>query len=325
MSGKEQKKIFVAGHNGMVGSAIIRSLEAQGFSNDQIIVRSKSELDLTKQTEVGNFFRKIQPEEVYLCAAKVGGIQANDSYPANFLLENLMMQNNVIDAAFRAGTKKLLFLGSSCIYPKFAPQPLKEEYLLSGELEPTNEAYALAKIVGIKLCESFNRQYRSTNVDFRSVMPTNLYGPGDNYHLENSHVIPALIRRFHEAKECAQNQVVIWGTGSPMREFLHVDDLAKACVHVMSIERNTFNELVDPRCSHINVGSGEELSIKSLAELVAEVIGFQGELKFDTSRPDGTPRKLLDSTKIFNMGWKPEISLSAGIAMTYQSYKSSLN
>lgn len=326
MPSKQQKKIFVAGHNGMVGSAIVRALKVRGISSNRIILRSKLELDLTNQSEVANFFRETQPEEVYLCAAKVGGIQANDSYPANFLLENLMIQNNVIDAAFRAGTKKLLFLGSSCIYPKYAPQPLREEYLLSGQLEPTNEAYALAKIVGIKLCESFNRQYKSnTNVDFRAVMPTNLYGPGDNYHLEDSHVIPALIRRFHEAKECARNKVVIWGSGSPMREFLHVDDLAQACVHVMAIERDAFNELIDPRCSHINVGSGEELSIKSLAELIAEVIGFHGEIKFDTSRPDGTPRKLLDSTKISSMGWKPQIGLSAGIAMTYQSYKSSLN
>lgn len=325
MDDKEKKKIFVAGHNGMVGSAIIRALEADGYSRDQIITRGKSDLDLTEQTKVRKFFHEVQPEQVYLCAAKVGGIQANDRYPAQFLFENLMIQNNVIDAAFRAGTKKLIFLGSSCIYPKFAPQPLKEEYLLTDELEPTNEAYALAKIAGIKLCESYNRQYGPiANVDYRSVMPTNLYGPGDNYHLENSHVIPALIRRIHEAKERADDQAVIWGTGSPMREFLHVDDLARACVRIMSIERTAFNDLVDPRCSHINVGSGEEVSIKALAALVAAVVGFEGKIKFDSSRPDGTPRKLLDSTKISNIGWKPQISLSSGIAMTYQSYKSSL-
>lgn len=325
MDDKEKKKIFVAGHNGMVGSAIVRALETEGYPRDRLILRSKSNLDLTEQTEVRKFFREVQPDEVYLCAAKVGGIQANDRYPAQFLFENLMIQNNVIDAAYTAGTKKLLFLGSSCIYPKLAPQPLKEEYLLTDELEPTNEAYALAKIVGIKLCESYNRQYSSiANVDFRSVMPTNLYGPGDNYHLENSHVVPALIRRIHEAKERANDQVVIWGTGSPRREFLHVDDLAKACVRIMSIERKTFNHLVEPRCSHINVGSGEEVSIRALAELVAAVVGFEGHLKYDSSRPDGTPRKLLDSTKIFNIGWKPQISLCSGIAMTYQSYKSSL-
>ncbi|MDR6538917.1 GDP-L-fucose synthase [Variovorax soli] len=312
-----QKRIFVAGHRGMVGSAIVRCLVDQGYSN--IISRSHSELDLTDQAQVRAFFAEEKPQEVYVAAAKVGGIHANNTYPAEFIYSNLMVEANVIHEAWRNGVGKLLFLGSSCIYPRLAAQPMAEDALLTGKLEPTNEAYAIAKIAGIKLCESYNRQY---GCDFRSVMPTNLYGPGDNYHPENSHVLPAMIRRFHEAKLADAPAVVIWGTGSPKREFLYVDDMARACVHVMDLSRETYAAHTEVTTSHLNVGTGEDLSIAELASLVSEVVGYQGEIRYDTSKPDGTPRKLLDISRIRELGWKPEVSLRDGVARAYEDFRS---
>lgn len=308
-------KIYVAGHRGMVGSAIIRHLQGTGSQN--IITRSHEQLDLTDQAAVRRFFNSEKPEEVYLAAAKVGGIHANNTYPAEFIYNNLMLEANVIHEAYKAGVKKLLFLGSSCIYPKLAEQPMAENALLTGELEPTNEPYAVAKIAGIKLCESYNRQYET---DYRSVMPTNLYGPGDNYHPENSHVIPALIRRFHEAKEKKASEVVIWGTGSPRREFLYVDDMAAACVHVMSLDKDTYASKTKPMLSHINVGSGEDMPIKELAYLVKQAVGFQGEVGFDTTKPDGSPRKLMDSSLLNSLGWKPKVPLEEGLRLAYQDF-----
>ncbi len=295
--------IFVAGHRGLVGSAIERRLRAQGF--ERLMLRTRAELDLCSQAAVEGFFAAERPQYVFLAAAKVGGIQANNSYPADFIRDNLQIQTNVIDSAWRHGTRKLLFLGSSCIYPKLAPQPMREEYLLTGPLEPTNESYAVAKIAGIKMCEAYRRQY---GFDAISAMPTNLYGPGDNFSLENSHVLPALIRRFHEARERGDREVVIWGTGTPRREFLYVDDLAEAAVFLM--ENYSGEQLV-------NVGCGEDLTIRELAELVAETVGFQGRLVFDSSKPDGTPRKLLDVSRIRAIGWKPATSLPKGIRLTY--------
>jgi len=316
-------KVFVAGHRGMVGSAICRELTARGFESP--ITRSRDKLDLTDQAAVQAFFQKTKPDAVYLAAAMVGGIHANDTYPADFIFENLIIQCNVINAAFLAGVKRLLFLGSSCIYPKFADQPIKEESLLTGLLEPTNEPYAIAKIAGIKLCESYNRQYsRSHGVDFRSVMPTNLYGPGDNYHPENAHVIPALIRRFHEAKVSKLNTLSVWGSGNPRREFLHVDDLARACVHIMSLDRSALKDLSSPRSQHINIGYGSDVSIKELAELIATTVGYHGHIQFDTSRPDGTPQKLLDSSRINALSWKPEVELKEGLRLTYENFLDSL-
>lgn len=312
-----QKRIFVAGHRGMVGSAIVRCLVEQGYSN--IISRSRAELDLTDQAQVRAFFAEEKPQEVYVAAAKVGGIHANNSYPAEFIYSNLMVEANVIHEAWRNGVSKLLFLGSSCIYPRLAAQPMSEDALLTGKLEPTNEPYAIAKIAGIKLCESYNRQY---GCDFRSVMPTNLYGPGDNYHPENSHVLPAMIRRFHEAKLSDAPAVVIWGTGSPKREFLYVDDMARACVHVMDLPRDTYAACTEVTTSHINVGTGEDLSIAELASLVSEVVGYQGEIRYDTGKPDGAPRKLLDISRIRELGWTPEVSLRDGVTRAYEDFRS---
>ncbi|MGO4394794.1 GDP-L-fucose synthase family protein [Variovorax sp. M-6] len=314
-----QKRIFVAGHRGMVGSAIVRCLEAQGYTH--IIARSRSELDLTDQAQVRAFFAEERPQEVYVAAAKVGGIHANNSFPAEFIYSNLMVEANLIHESWRTGVGKLLFLGSSCIYPRLAQQPMSEDALLTGKLEPTNEPYAVAKIAGIKLCESYNRQY---GCDFRSVMPTNLYGPGDNYHPENSHVLPAMIRRFHEAKASDAPAVVIWGTGSPKREFLYVDDMARACVHVMDLPREVYAAHTDVMASHINVGTGEDLSIAELAQLVSEVVGYRGSIRYDTSKPDGAPRKLLDISRIRQLGWKPDVALRDGIANAYEEFCSEM-
>ena len=314
-------KIYVAGHRGMVGSSIVRQLLAQGHPADRIITRAHAELDLTDQAAVGAFFETEKPDQVYLAAAKVGGIHANNTYPAEFIYQNLMMQANIIDAAFRNGVKKLLFLGSSCIYPKLAPQPMREDALLTGTLEPTNEPYAIAKIAGIKLCESYNRQYGTSHgVDYRSVMPTNLYGPGDNYHPENSHVIPALIRRFHEAKVNNAPSVAIWGTGTPKREFLYVDDMAAACVHVMNLDKAAYEQHTRPMLSHINVGCGEDITIGEIAEAVCKTVGYQGEITFDHSKPDGTPRKLMDSSRLNALGWQVRVGLDAGLIAAYQDF-----
>lgn len=314
-------KIYVAGHRGMVGSAIMRQLLAQGHPVERIVIRTHAELDLTDQAAVCNFFAAVKPDQVYLAAAKVGGIHGNQTYPAEFIYQNLMIQANIIDAAFRNGVQKLLFLGSSCIYPKLASQPMREDALLTGTLEATNEPYAIAKIAGIKLCESYNRQYgESHGVDYRSVMPTNLYGPGDNYHPENSHVIPALIRRFHEAKVNHAPSVTIWGTGTPRREFLYVEDMAAACVHVMNLSRTTYNHHTKPMLSHINIGSGQDITIQKLAEAVSKTVGYQGEIAFDPAKPDGTPRKLMDSSRINALGWQVKIGLNEGLGMTYEDF-----
>jgi len=315
-------KIYVAGHRGMVGSAIVRQLIEQGHPADRIVCRTHSELDLTNQAAVDAFFAKEKPDQVYLAAAKVGGIFANDTYPAEFIYENLMIEANIIHAAFSHGVQKLLFLGSSCIYPKLAQQPMAESALLTGTLEPTNEPYAIAKIAGIKLCESYNRQFGDRfGIDYRSVMPTNLYGLGDNYHSENSHVIPALIRRFHEAKQNNASDVVIWGSGTPMREFLYVDDMARACLHVMNLDKSIYEAHTEPMLSHINVGYGSDITIRELAETLKEVTGFQGEIVFDATKPDGTPRKLMDSTRLQNLGWQPKINLKEGLALAYQDFE----
>lgn len=306
-------RIFVAGHRGMVGSAIIRKLRQDGHTN--IITRTRGELDLTRQADVEVFFEREPLDQVYLAAAKVGGIHANNTYPAEFIFENLAIETNIIQGAHRAGVQKLLFLGSSCIYPKHASQPMREETLLTGVLEPTNEPYAIAKIAGIKLCESFNRQYGR---DYRSVMPTNLYGPHDNYHPENSHVIPALLRRFHEAVQAGQSEVVIWGSGTPMREFLHVDDMAAASVFVMNLDAATYQTHTQPMLSHINVGTGMDCSIRELAETIARVTGFTGTLRFDASKPDGTPRKLMDVSRLKSLGWQAGIMLEDGLRDAYQ-------
>jgi len=314
-----QPKIYVAGHRGMVGAAIVRTLQAQGQSN--IITRSLAELDLTNQPAVREFFQTEKPDQVYLAAAKVGGIHANDTYPAEFIYQNLMIEANVIDAAFQNGVKKLLFLGSSCIYPKLAEQPMREDALLTGKLEPTNEPYAIAKIAGIKLCESYNRQYsQSHGIDYRSVMPTNLYGPGDNYHPENSHVIPALIRRFYEAKISNSPSVAIWGSGTPKREFLYVDDMARACVHVMNLDKETYDQHTEPMCSHINVGTGTDITIQELAETIKAVVDYDGEITFDPTKPDGSPRKLMDSRRLNSLGWLPEVDLKDGLAYAYADF-----
>ena len=314
-------KIYVAGHRGMVGSAIVRQLLAHGHPANHLVTRTHVELDLTNQAAVNAFFAEEKPDQVYLAAAKVGGIHANNTYPAEFIYSNLMVETNIIDAAFRHGVKKLLFLGSSCIYPKLAPQPMREDALLTGTLEPTNEPYAIAKIAGIKLCESYNRQYGVSHwVDYRSVMPTNLYGPGDNYHPENSHVIPALIRRFHEAKVTHAPSVTIWGTGTPKREFLYVDDMAAASVHVMNIDKTTYDQNTQPMLSHINVGCGYDLTIREVAETVARVIGYQGAITFDPSKPDGAPRKLMDSSRLNALGWQAEVGLEAGLKMAYDDF-----
>ena len=303
----------------MVGSAIVRNLELKGFIN--IVTRAHAELDLTNQAEVAAFFEQEKPDQVYLAAAKVGGIHANSTYSAEFIYENLMVQNNVIHQAFLNGVKKLLFLGSSCIYPRLASQPMSEDALLTGKLEPTNEPYAIAKIAGIKMCESYNRQYgNSHGIDYRSVMPTNLYGPGDNYHPENSHVIPALIRRFHEAKVSNVPEVVIWGTGTPRREFMYVDDMAAASVFVMELDKNSYDKHTEPMQSHINVGFGSDVTIAELAKAVSDTVGYRGRITFDSSKPDGSPRKWMDSGKLATLGWVARIELGPGLKNAYYDF-----
>jgi GDP-L-fucose synthase len=320
---KSDQKIYVAGHGGMVGSAIVRTLKEKGYSN--IITRSHAELDLTNQVDVEKFFSIEKPNQVYLAAAKVGGILANNTYPASFIYENLMVQNNVMHQAFVSGTQKLLFLGSSCIYPRMASQPMNEDVLLTGKLEPTNEPYAIAKIAGIKLCESYNRQYgESHGTDYRSVMPTNLYGPGDNYHPDNSHVIPALIRRFHEAKVSNAPEVVIWGTGTPKREFMYVEDIALASVFVMELDKKIYDSATRPMQSCINVGFGSDITIAQLVHEIVKVTGYEGNIKFDASKPDGTPRKLMDSTRLNNLGWQPKIDLENGLCLAYKDFCNNL-
>lgn len=310
-----ESSIYVAGHRGLVGSAIVRNLESRGFSN--LMTRTHKQLDLTDQDAVNRFFSSVQIDFVILAAAKVGGIYANNTYPADFIYENLMIEANVIHAAYRNNVKRLLFLGSSCIYPKAVDQPMRETALLTDTLEPTNEPYAIAKIAGIKLCESYNRQY---DTDFRSVMPTNLYGIGDNFHAENSHVIPALIRRFHEAKMANDAEVVVWGSGRPRREFLYVDDMAAASIHVLELEKQNYDSNTEPMLSHINVGTGEDCTIEELAHTIGKVVGFEGSIKFDKSKPDGTPRKLMDVTRLKNLGWKWSVGLDEGLRKTYKWY-----
>lgn len=306
------KTIFVAGHKGMVGSAIVRQLEKD--PNNRIITADRAELDLTNQAQVNDFFAKQQIDEVYLAAAKVGGIYANNAYPADFIYENLMIEANIIHSAHKHNVQKLLFLGSSCIYPKFAEQPMSEQALLTGVLESTNEPYAIAKIAGIKLCESYNRQYGR---DYRSVMPTNLYGVNDNFHPENSHVIPALLRRFHEAKMSNAPEVVAWGTGKPMREFLYVDDMAQACVFVMNLDKASYDTHTEPMLSHINVGTGVDCTIKELTETVAKVVGYTGQIVWDSTKPDGTPRKLMNVDRLKALGWQYQTELEQGLTQTY--------
>lgn len=315
MALEHEKRIYVAGHSGLVGSAIVRALGRAGNTN--IATRTHAELDLRDQAQVHAFFASEMIDEVYLAAAMVGGIHANNTYPADFIYDNLIIQANVIQEAWHNGVRKLLFLGSSCIYPRMAPQPIKEEYLMSGPLEPTNEAYAMAKIAGIKLCESFNRQY---GTDYRCVMPTNLYGPGDNYHPENSHVIPALMRRFHEAKRSGAEEVLIWGTGRPRREFLYVDDMAEASIYVMEASEKTYRENTSERLSHINVGTGTDVTISEIAALISKVVGYRGRVAFDTSKPDGAPRKWLDVSRLSDMGWRSGVNLEDGLNETYQSF-----
>jgi GDP-L-fucose synthase len=311
-------RIFIAGHKGMVGSALVRFLQNQDV---ELLTRDRSQLDLLSQRDVQNFFKKEKIDQVYLAAAKVGGIYANNSYPADFIYENLTVQNNVIHSAFLSGVKKLLFLGSSCIYPKNAKQPIKEEKLLTGKLEPTNEPYAIAKIAGIKMCESYNRQYsRDYGIDYRSIMPTNLYGPGDNFHPTNSHVIPGLIYRFYKAKQNKLSRVAIWGTGKPKREFLYVDDMARASHHIMNIDKKLYSSYCSSRCSHLNVGSGTDITIKELAKIIKKIVQYDGEIIFDSSKPDGNPRKFLNSDLVNNMGFKPKITLNDGLKKTYEYF-----
>lgn len=315
MQVKSGKCIFVAGHNGLVGSAIVRALKRRGHGH--IITRTRAQLDLGDQVQVRAFFRAEAVDEVYLAAATVGGIHANNSYPASFIYNNLVVEANVIHEAWANGVQKLLFLGSSCIYPRMAPQPIREEYLMTGPLEPTNEPYAVAKIAGIKLCESYNRQYGTS---YRTVMPTNLYGPGDNYDIDNGHVIPALMRRFHEAKLNGDKEVLVWGSGTPRRDFLYVDDLADACAHLMALDDAAFRARTEPMMSHINVGSGKDLTIAELARLIAGVTGYTGRIGFDSSKPDGTPRKWLDASAMAALGWAPKVELDEGLRETYYSF-----
>lgn len=309
----KNSKIYVAGHRGMVGSAIHQQLLAAGYRN--ILVRTHAELDLTDQSAVSHFLQQEKPQQVILAAARVGGIHANNVYPAEFIYQNLMMEANVIHQSWLAGCRQLLFLGSSCIYPKFAEQPMAESALLTGVLESTNEPYAIAKIAGIKLCESYNRQY---GTDYRSVMPTNLYGQNDNFHLENSHVIPAMIRKFHDAKQAGASAVTLWGTGSARREFLHVDDMAAACVHVLNLDAERYQACTQPMLSHLNVGTGTDVTIRELAELIGTVVGFPGEIVWDSSKPDGTPRKLMDVSRLRALGWQAQVGLEAGLRGTYE-------
>ncbi len=314
------KRVFVAGHRGMVGSAIVRQLEQH--NGIEVVVRTRTQLDLTNQRAVQDFFSDEKIDQVYLAAAKVGGIIANNTYPADFIYENLMIECNIIHSAHESGIQELLFLGSSCIYPKLAEQPMQEAALLTGQLEPTNEPYAIAKIAGIKLCESYNRQH---NRDYRSVMPTNLYGPNDNFHPENSHVIPALLRRFHEAKLSEAKEVVAWGSGKPMREFLHVDDMAAASIYVMNLDKATYDENTEPMLSHINVGTGVDCTIKELTETVAKVVGYTGNIIWDTSKPDGAPRKLMNVGRLKGLGWEAKINLESGLKTAYQWFLENQN
>ncbi|EES0217729.1 GDP-L-fucose synthetase [Escherichia coli] len=315
-----KKRIYVAGHRGMVGSAICRQLSLR--DDIELVVKTHKELDLTVQKDVDAFFAQEKIDQVYLAAAKVGGIYANNTFPAEFIYQNLMIESNIIHSAHKAGIQKLLFLGSSCIYPKFAEQPMNESALLTGILEPTNEPYAIAKIAGIKLCESYNRQYGR---DYRSVMPTNLYGINDNFHPKNSHVIPALMRRFHEAKESGAPEVIVWGTGTPMREFLYVDDMAAASVHVMELDEAIYQQNTQPMLSHINVGTGVDCSIREMAETMASVVGYQGKIVFDVTKPDGTPRKLMDVTRLKNLGWQYRYNLHEGLSLTYKWFIENIN
>lgn len=315
-----KKRIYVAGHRGMVGSAICRQLSQR--DDIELVVKTHKELDLTVQKDVDAFFEQEKIDQVYLAAAKVGGIYANNTFPAEFIYQNLMIESNIIHSAHKAGIQKLLFLGSSCIYPKFAEQPMNESALLTGILEPTNEPYAIAKIAGIKLCESYNRQYGR---DYRSVMPTNLYGINDNFHPENSHVIPALMRRFHEAKESGAPEVIVWGTGTPMREFLYVDDMAAASVHVMELDEAIYQQNTQPMLSHINVGTGVDCSIREMAETMASVVGYQGKIVFDVTKPDGTTRKLMDVTRLKNLGWQYQYNLHEGLSLTYKWFIENIN
>ena len=311
-------RVFIAGHKGMVGSSLVRLLKKK---NVELIIKDRAELDLLNQAAVQVFFKTEKIDQVYLAAAKVGGIYANNNFPADFIYENLMIQANIINSAFLSRVKKLLFLGSSCIYPKNASQPMKEEELLTGKLEPTNEPYAIAKISGIKLCESYNRQYyKSHGIDYRSIMPTNLYGPGDNYHHENSHVVPALIRRFHEAKVKSLPNVTIWGTGTSKREFLYVDDMASASVHIMNLDKITYDNHTSERCSHINAGSGKEVTIKELAETIKKIVEYKGQINFDPTKPDGSPRKLIDSKRLNGLGFQAKINLENGLLKVYQDF-----
>lgn len=310
-----KKRIYVAGHSGMVGSALVRKLSKN--NSIEIITKDRQDLDLTSYLQVSNFLSHEKIDEVYVAAAKVGGIYANNEYPADFIYKNLLIQTNIVHSSYLAGIKKLLFLGSSCIYPRLAKQPIKESYLMTGSLEKTNEPYAVAKIAGIKMCESYNRQY---NLDYRSVMPTNLYGPGDNFHNENSHVIPALLRRIHEAKINKLNKVQIWGSGNPKREFLYVDELAEACIFIMNIEKKEFNSKVSKTSSHVNVGTGIDCSIADLAEMIKKVVGYKGDLIYDKSKPDGTPRKMLDVGLINTLGWNSKVPLETGLKKTYSWY-----
>jgi GDP-L-fucose synthase len=309
-------KIYIAGHRGLVGSAIVRQLESRGFTN--LLMRTHKELDLTNQAQVQNFFQQEKPDYVILAAAKVGGIHANNTYPADFIYQNMMIEANVINSAYENKVKRLLFLGSTCIYPKAVKQPMREDAILTDVLEPTNEPYALAKIAGIKLCESYNRQH---GTDFRSVMPTNLYGINDNFHPENSHVIPALMQRFHQAKINNEEEVVVWGTGNAMREFLYVDDMAQASLFVLELDKETYKANTQPMLSHINIGTGKDVTIREMAQTMKEVIGFKGKLTFDITRPDGAPRKLIDVTKLKNMGWNYTVNLTEGLNKTYTWYK----
>ena len=311
----KEPKIYVAGHRGMVGRGIVNTLQAKGHSN--FVVRTHSELDLINQSAVNNFFETERPDQVYMAAARVGGIHANSTYSAEFIYENLIVECNVIHAAWKSGVSKLLFLGSSCIYPKLALQPMGEDSLLSGQLEASNEPYAIAKIAGIKLCESYNLQY---GLDYRSVMPTNLYGPGDSYHPENSHVIPALILRFHEAKINNKESVVIWGTGTPRREFLYIDDMVVACVHVMQLDKAVYEAHTGPMQSHINIGYGSDITIAQLAQAISKTVGYQGEIKFDITKPNGSPRKFIDSSRLNSLGWEALVPLAEGLAQTYQDF-----
>jgi len=318
-----KQKIFIAGHNGMVGSSLFRLLKKK--KNIELITRDRKELDLLNQNKVRNFFKIHNIDQVYLAAAKVGGIHANSAYPAQFIYENLMIQNNIIHSSFLSGVKKLLFLGSSCIYPKNSNQPIKEKDLLTGKLETTNEPYAIAKISGIKMCESYNKQYgKSHGIDYRSIMPTNLYGTGDNYHPQNSHVIPGLIYRFHQAKIKNLKFVTVWGTGKPKREFLYVDDVAKASIYLMNLDKNIYDKYVSKECSHINIGSGQDITIKKLSEIIKKIVGFKGKISFDKDKPDGTPKKKLNISQISKLGFKPTVKLKEGLIKTYNDYLKSI-